>query len=76
MGMSIQVPITPRELRQLRKAILSGQPIICSNRSVYVKCLLVGQQLLREGNLVDVKKISLSNVGGVERGIAQGAAST
>ncbi len=58
--MSIQVPITKTDYAAIRRAILSGQKIVCSTRETYVKWLLVGQRLAAEGKPVKAGNITLA----------------
>lgn len=55
--MPIQVPITPKVYRRIKKLILEGNEIVCMDETTYLQCLLVGQELAARGKNADPAKI-------------------
>lgn len=61
--MSIQVAVTPKELRTLRTLLTREKELVCLDSTVYVKALLVAQNLLLAGKKVTAKIIKPVAVG-------------
>ena len=53
--MSIQVPISPQELRKIRKHLRKQQDIVCCDKNVHVLHLLVAKDMLMMGKTVAAK---------------------
>ena len=50
--MSIQIPITPQELKKLKRELSIPQDFVCMDELVYIKALLVAQQLILQDRFV------------------------
>lgn len=55
--MSIQIPITPRDYKELKKLLLSGKEVVCLNERAYIMTLLVGRELMMQGRDMSVNQI-------------------
>lgn len=53
--MGYPIPITPQQLKLARKQLAKEQEIICANPQTYVKLLLVGREMLEQGEQVKAK---------------------
>lgn len=56
--MSIPVPITPKELRDLRKILRHNPVVVCVGRDAYLKTVLVARDLLLRGE-ENIAKVEL-----------------
>lgn len=56
--MSIEIAVTPKELRTLRTLLTREKELVCLDRTVYVKVLLVAQNLLLAGRKVTAKIVA------------------
>lgn len=56
--MSIEIAVTPKELRTLRTLLTREKELVCLDRTVYVKALLVAQNLLLAGRKVTAKIVA------------------
>jgi len=61
--MSTQIPITPKELRSIRKVLRNDKEVVCLDETAYLKTLLVARDLLMRGVMVNAK---ITQAGAVE----------
>jgi hypothetical protein len=53
--MSVQVPITGKELRELESVLGEEREVVCLDDAAYLKALLVGREMLIRGDDVKAK---------------------
>jgi hypothetical protein len=56
--MAEMVPVTRREIRQIKRELRKKQPLVCLDAVAYVKTLLIAQGMVQQGEMVmaNIKK--------------------